>query len=400
MRALLGSALATLAFATGCSQTGGRSPTLAAIPAEELEVTRGDLVDRVVLTGELDAVLSDDIVAPRTRQHMMSIRWMEKDGAEVKAGQRVLEFDNSSFASGLEEQRLAVRRAKNDLESQAATNRVAIADKEYAVDRAKIELAKAELRAAIPEDTSTRREYQERQLALHKAKVELERAADELTTQRKAAELELKLKRIALEKAQRDVHNTEELIDSFVVKAPRDGLIVVAIHPWFGRKMQIGDTVHAGLTVLKIPNLSKIQVQAALSDVDDGRVDAGMKAVCTLDAYPELRFQGTVKTVSPVAQEAAQESLRRSFRVVVELDQAGDERMLPGMSVKVEVTGHEAKDVLIAPRAGLDPDSTPQRAFLADGSEAEVELGLCTVDACEVKSGLDDGARLRAGGAG
>ncbi len=393
-------ALLALVCAPGCSQSGGKAPTVVAAPAEDLEVVRGDLVDRVVLTGELDAVLSDEIVAPRTRQHMMSIRWMADDGAEVKAGERVLEFDNSSFASGLEEQKLAVRRARNDLESQSATNKVAIADKEYAVDSRRIALSKAKLYAEVPEDTSTRREYQERQLALYKAKVELERAEDDLTAQRKAADLEMKLKRIALEKAQREVRNTEELLESFVVKAPRDGLIVVAIHPWFGRKFQIGDTVHAGLTVLKLPNLSKIRVQAALSDVDDGRVAEGMHAVCTLDAYPDVRFHGKVKTVSPVAQESAQESLRRSFRVLIDLDEAGDDRMLPGMSVKVEIDGRKAENVLIAPRAGLDPTSDPPRAFLSDGRAEEVELGLCTVDGCEVKAGLEEGARLRGGGAG
>ena len=124
------------------------------------------------MTGQLDAVLSKELVAPRTRVHMMSIRWMAEDGAEVAAGDKVLEFDNSSFASGLEEQRLGVTRANNDLQSQAAANQVAIAEKEYAVARRRIELDKAALRAKVPEDTYTRREYQERQLTHHKAKVE------------------------------------------------------------------------------------------------------------------------------------------------------------------------------------------------------------------------------------
>jgi multidrug efflux pump subunit AcrA (membrane-fusion protein) len=390
-------AIAAVLASAACSSRTEATTTVTG-PAAELEVTRGDLRDRVLLTGQLDAVLSKELAAPRTRMHGMSIRWMAEDGAEVAAGDRVLEFDNSSFASGLEEQRLAVTRANNDLQSQAAANQVAIAEKEYAVARRRIELDKAALRAKVPEDTYTRREYQERQLTHHKAKVELERAEDDLRAQRKASALDTKLKRIALDKIRREVATTEGLLDSFVMMAPRSGIIVAAIHPWFGRKIQLGDMVRAGMTVLTLPNLDNMQVEAALSDVDDGRVSVGMKVACTLDAYPERRYPGTVKTLSPVAKEPQNESLRRSFRVVVALADADSAGMLPGMSVKVEVEGRSVEDAVIAPRAGLDLTTTPRRAFLASGGSAEVELGLCTADGCEVKSGLEPGTRLRAGG--
>ncbi len=385
------------AAAAACSSRT-EATTAVVGPVAELEVTRGDLRDRVLLTGQLDAVLSKELVAPRTRVHTMSIRWMAEDGTEVEAGDKVLEFDNSSFASGLEEQRLAVTRANNDLQSQAAANQVAIAEKQYAVARRRIELDKAALRAKVPEDTYSRREYQERQLTHHKARVELERAEDELRAQKKAAALDTKLKRIALDKTRREVATTEGLIDSFVMTAPRSGLIVAAIHRWFGRKIQIGDVVRPGMTVLTLPNLDNMQVEAALSDVDDGRVSVGMKVVCTLDAFPDRRYPGSVKTVSPVAKEPETESLRRSFRVVIALAEADSAGMLPGMSVKVEVEGRSAKDVVIAPRPGLDLSTSPRRAWLASGGSAEVELGLCTADGCEVKSGLEPGTRLRAGG--
>ena len=385
--------------AAACSSRTEATTTVVALAAE-LEVTRGDLYDRVLLTGQLDAVLSKELVAPRTRVHTMSIRWMAEDGTEVATGDKVLEFDNSSFASGLEEQRLVVTRAENDLQSQAAANQVAIADKEFAVARSRIELDRAALRAKVPEDTYTRREYQERQLAHHKARVELERAEDDLRAQRKAAALDTKLKRIAVDKARREVATTEGLLDSFVMTAPRSGLIVAATHPWFGRKIQLGDVVRPGMTVLTLPNLDNMQVEAALSDVDDGRVSVGMKVVCTLDAFPERRYPGTVKTLSPVAKEPENESLRRAFRVVVALADADSAGMLPGMSVKVEAQGRKVENVVIAPRAGLDLASTPRRAFLASGGSAEVELGMCTADSCEVESGLEPGTRLRAGGGG
>ena len=383
----------------GCSQPGERRHAAGRVaPPVELSVVRGDLVDRVLLTGELEASKSTALVVPRTEVHELAIRWMAEDGAEVKAGDKVLEFDNSAFVSRLEEQRQAVISAENDLRRQQAANDVAVAQAVYTVEQRRVELAKAKLRADVPEDTYPRREYQERQLALHKAEVELDRAEDDLAAQRKAAALDLELKKIALTQAKREVSTTEQSLDVFEVEAPRDGLVVVAVHPWLGRKFQIGDSVHAGFTILEIPALAEMQVQVALSDVDDGRVAKGMHATCTLDAYPDKQFPGTVTEVGPVATELNQESLRRIFKVVVALDQTDRERMLPGMSVKVEIDGREAKDAVLAPRGGLDLASKPPRARLADGGSVEVELGLCTVDACEVKKGLEPGMRLRGGG--
>jgi hypothetical protein len=57
-----------------------------------------------------------------------------------------------------------------------------------------------------------------------------------------------------------------------------------------------------------------------------------------LDAYPELGFAGAVEHVSPIAREMSQQSLRRSFEVGVSFDRIDVSRMLPGMSVRVEVT--------------------------------------------------------------
>ena len=52
----------------------------------------------------------------------------------------------------------------------------------------------------------------------------------------------------------------------------------VADHPWEGRKFQEGDSPWVGLTVMRIPELSKMRVLAKLMDVDDGRLAPGCAA--------------------------------------------------------------------------------------------------------------------------
>ena len=157
------------------------------------------------------------------------------------------------------------------------------------------------------------------------------------------------------------------------------------------RKLQIGDTVWVGLPVMRIPDLTEMEVVARLSDVDDGKVTPRMTARCTLDTYPDVEFPGEVVEISPIAQEHGRRSLRRAFRLNVRLDRSDPERMRPGMSVKVEIEAPDHGPVLLAPRAGLDLASDPPTARLASGRRKEVELGACNPRDCIVECGLDEG---------
>ena len=91
-------------------------------------------------------------------------------------------------------------------------------------------------------------------------------------------------------------------------------------------------------------------------------------------------------------------SLRRSFRVIVDLDKTYSERMRPGMSVKVEVEAFRLPETLLAPRGGLDLEAEPPIALLQGGDNREVRIGPCNALDCVVEDGLSDGERLRYGG--
>jgi HlyD family secretion protein len=178
-----------------------------------------------------------------------------------------------------------------------------------------------------------------------------------------------------------------------VQRAPRDGILVVS-DSWDGRKLQIGDPAWVGMTVMEIPDLTEMEVEATLSDVDDGRVRAGMPATCTVDAYADRPIRGTVKEISPIAIESRRGGSRRAFTVIVSLEASDPDRLRPGMSVKVEVATGTETGVLLAPRAALALDARPVRARLAGGEEREVQLGPCGALECVVRAGLSEGDRL------
>lgn len=389
-------ALLSGAFLVACS--GSRAGDGAAASAvDDLRVRRAPFVERFVLTGKLEAVEAALLSVPRVPTSQTSIRWMVDDGAVVREGERLVEFDSSSFVGDLEDKRLARDQARSDLEQREAEIVALEAERELAVEQRRIALEKARFEAGVPQEILPLRDWQERQLALRRAEIEHEKAVEDLEAQRRGGREEMEQKRIALEKTSREIRIAEEAISSMTLFAPRDGIAVVEEHPWEGRKLQVGDTIWSGLPVLRIPDLRKMEVAADLSDVDDGRIAPGMRARSVLDAFPDREFSGTVRDVGAVAQEAKRRSVRRSFPVRITLEEADPDRMRPGMSVRVEVETERLVGALLAPRAGLDLSSDPPRARLAEGREAEVALGPCSALECVVESGLSEGDLLRRG---
>jgi len=383
-------ALLALGCLVACGSTDGASvPT-----SETLEVVRGDVVERFLLTGELDALNSDALVTPRTPTWSLSVQWMEEDGVAVTAGQKVLEFDASALDTNLQEQKLQANQAASDLERQEADNTVTLAGKAFEVEKQRVLVEKATLRAAVPESALARREWQERQLELSRARSALATAEEGLATQQRAARLEIEVREIALEKTLREIEAVSRAMTELTLTAPRDGIMLVAEHPWMGRKFDIGDEAWPGTTVVRLPDLSVMRVKATLPDVDDGSIAADMPVVCVLDAWPDREYPGRITSVGSVASKAGRNSLRRHFQVWVELEETDPAVMLPGMSVRVEVPARTAAQVLVAPRASLDLSGETPRARRASGGWTEVEVGLCDNLRCEIRTGLDEGDRL------
>lgn len=379
-------------LACGCLAVGAGEPGTS--PEEELVVRRGAIQERYLLTGELQAAEAEYLVVPRTPGFQVQIRWMEEDGTEVEAGQRVVEFDNSSITSDLEDRRLSVAERQTELERARTEAASAIAEKEFSLEQRRAELDKARIEAAVPADLLPAREVQERQLALEKAKVAVTKAEEELQATRKAQEAEIEMSRIELAKVRRQLDEAESAIDKLALDAPTSGVLITEDHPWEGRKFESGDSLYPGWSVARIPDLTTLQVEAVLHDVDEGRIQAGMRARATPDAFPELHLEGEVLEVAPVAREVTGSSLRRYFPVTIRLDGADPERLRPGMSVKVEVFGEPEEPVLLAPRRGLDPGAEPPIAFLHGGGAREVRLGICTPSHCVIEEGLAEGDRL------
>ncbi|HVR42856.1 MAG TPA: efflux RND transporter periplasmic adaptor subunit, partial [Thermoanaerobaculia bacterium] len=392
-RVTSGFVLLALAGALSACSPGSRAQAAAASDGRgELRVRRGDLVDTMVLTGEIEAADGAVIAVPRLPSWQTSIRWIAAEGTEISENEPVVELDAGEFASSLDGKRSALAQAEHQFAQKQSELSASLAEKKYDVERRKNDLDKAMIDALVPEDLLSRREYEERRLALERAQTEYQKADSTLEAAKTSGESDLKNLMLEVEKARRDVSVAESAIRTLTLRAPRGGVVVINEHPWEGRKLQTGDSVFIGMALAQIPDVKSLEVVGVLADVDDGRIAKGMPVTMTIDAFPERPFNGRVRDIAPVAQELGRGSLRRGFRVVVPIDDIDPERMRPGLSVRMVVERERTKEALLAPRVALDV--MQGRARRVSGETVEIELGPCSAQECVVEKGLAEGDAL------
>ena len=98
---------------------------------------RGDFERHLLLSGVLEAVRSTQLTAPNVPTDELQIRWIEEEGAFVRAGQKVLEFDNEAFAATIEDLKLTRRKDAKELQRSIAQSRAEEAEKAFQVESRK-----------------------------------------------------------------------------------------------------------------------------------------------------------------------------------------------------------------------------------------------------------------------
>lgn len=346
-----------------------------------------------MLAGELEAARGELLSVPPLPSWQTAIKWIAEDGALVKAGDPVAELDNSALTSDLDSKRQSAMQATQELQQKESEWEADLEQKELEVERKKSELDKAVLEARVPAELLSGRKYEEAQTALRRTTTEHEKAVDLLRSRRTAIASERENLLLNIGKTQREIAIAESAIQALVLRAPKDGIVVVKDHQWEGRKLQTGDPVWVGFPIALLPDLSTIRVNAALADVDDGKIARGMPVVVTLDGYPDLPFTGRIAAISAVAQESRRQSLRRHFEVLVALDRLDPARMRPGLSARIVVQRDQRPSQLLAPRAAVDFAGKTPRVRLEGGEMKDVQLGACNAQDCVV-SGVEEGTRL------
>ncbi len=393
-----GLALALLASWAGGPSCRAASGASDGAPSGEARAVRRPVEDLFLLTGELRAVRSVSIVTPRGEGELQ-IRWMVEDGTDIGEGDRVVEFDSSRLIQNIEERRLKLRQAENERQSRGRTHEAEADRKRVAVEKAAVETEKARIDAAVPRELRSAIEWRQMQATFIEKQAAQEKARLEQESFQTSSRSDLEVLRRTEEKARREMDAAEKALGGMSVHAPTSGIFLVGNFWQWGpegpRKLQPGDTVWPGYPVASMPDPREMEVAAALSEVDHGRVAAGMKARCVLDTYPDRVFEGRVEEVGVVAAEARRTfgptGGATGFPVRVSLART-DPLMRPGLSVRVEIVRAAWPQALVVPRQAVrfeKEEAVVMRKGL--GGASPVRVTACTAVECVVESGLAEG---------
>jgi HlyD family secretion protein len=133
------------------------------------------------------------------------------------------------------------------------------------------------------------------------------------------------------------------------VTAPMDGVVI-------RRNVEPGDTVtsgvssfNAGTVLMTVADIGTMIIKAGVNEVDIGKVRLEQPVKVSLDAYPKVRFAGTIKRIAPAARL---EEKVKVFDVEIAIDRQGAE-LRTGMTANVDVLGERKDGVLTIPVEAL-----------------------------------------------
>ena len=364
--------------------------------AAAIEVKRGSVKKVLLLDGELRAVRSRTIFGGSSWDEF-KIVYMPPEGTVVKAGDLVLELDSTNTLNKIKDTDEKIVAAENEIVRVKSQHESALRDLEVELSKLWLTYEQAKLKAKVPNEVISRREFQDAQLALEKAKTEYENHLNKIEQKKKEQAAELQVKVIEKDKLKVQLDRAKSDLDEMKIKAPTDGMVLYNDHYNERRKLQIGDLVWPGWPVVQLPDLTEMEVLAQVNEVDGPRLSVGARAEVKLDSYPDKVITGKIMDISQTAIKANRMAKAKIFRVTISLDQTLMEIMKPGMSALVSVTIGETQPNLLVPRATVRFDGETAKVTRIESADARREVAVTVLAADGLNYLVADNGALKEG---
>ncbi|HWB86056.1 MAG TPA: efflux RND transporter periplasmic adaptor subunit [Bryobacteraceae bacterium] len=329
-------------------------------------VRKGDFLVIIRCRGELRALRSVQIVAPIVPN--LRIVWTADPGGPVKVGDPVIRFDSSSARQQLLEKQATLKQAQATLDQAVAQERITgeqdehdLADARYDVERATLEASKTEIVSRLQGEESRI------DLGVSQQKLKAQEAATQFHLTSSRAKI-ASLTRLR-DQAQADVALTESRLSQMEIRAPVSGIVVFAPNysqGWMNAKpFQVGDQAWPGGLLGEIPDLSTLDMQAKVEEIDRGRIVAGQEVIVRVDSLPELQLHATIGQISPLTEQSNEFPVTRSFVAYARM-QHPDPRLRPGMNGGMDIVIRRIAGALSIPARAVFTRAGRPVVYLAE----------------------------------
>jgi len=365
-------------------------------------VARGTFIDYLQLRGEIRPIRSITLTAPSSGSDLQIVD-LATNGAPVKTGDVVVQFDTTVQQRTLETKQSELKQAESEIQKAEAELRrreqAARTDLEQArgaANRARLDLTKQEILSP--------RDGKKLAIVLANAEQKVKELSGKMQAERTSAEADVTIARQKRDKARFDVADTERIIAAMTIRAPSAGSINLlpnfragAMYSNSAPEFRPGDRAYFGAPIAELPDLSTVQLSCHFDEEDRARVQPGRAVLVKVDAIPNRELKGEVAEISMMAKPDFRSwPPTRNFDVIVTLKET-DANLRPGMSAGARVELEHLPGVLLVPTTAVFQRGRAFTAYVVNG--ASIDARTVTVlrrgrDQIAIAAGLREGERV------
>ena len=357
------------------------------------KVQQGTFIIDVTTTGELDARSSEKIQGPGPMKLRNARIWQYRiedivpDGTVVDSGQWVATIDRSDLENKIKDQELDVEKLQTQfLQKQLDTTmtlrnaRDELVNLEFTLEEKQIIVDQS-----IYEPPATQRQVK---LDLEKTQRTYNQSVKNYQLKLQKAEADMREVQANLSKKLNRLDEFFGLLGEFIIKAPKSGMVTYK-KGWDGKKIGVGSQISAWENVVAtLPDLSAMNSQTYVNEIDISKVAVGQKVEIEIDAFPGRKFTGEVHEVANMGEQM-RNSNAKVFEVIVFINEF-DSILRPSMTTKNTIITSVIKDVTHIPLECVSANDSISYVF-RNGKRQHIIPGRSNESEIIILAGLDAG---------
>jgi len=361
-------------------------------------VQQGNFKVVVTTTGELRARKFVQVQGPAQAQtvqvYQTKIASLVAEGTVVKEGDVIAELDRAPAATKMADVTLALQKAQAEyttaqLDSalNLAVAREEVRTAEYALEEKKLAKDQAQYEAPTIK--------RQAEIDYEKAQRALEQSKRNLDTKTKQAVAKMSSVGADLGRQQNQLKSIQEVMGNFTIKAPSPGMVIY-IREWSGKKKGVGSQWNAwDNTVATLPDLSQMESQTYVNEVDVRKLSVGQPVQIALDADPTKKLPGKITEIANVGEQRPNQD-SKVFEVKIEVTKS-DTTLRPGMTTSNAIETAAIANALSVPLEAVVNEAGFSYVYKRDGRSVVkqmIETGAMNDNEIVVRNGLTKGEQV------
>ncbi|MGE3315109.1 MAG: HlyD family efflux transporter periplasmic adaptor subunit [Planctomycetaceae bacterium] len=397
------------------------------------QINKGRLLITVTEDGNVESASNVDVKCQVAGGG--TIIFIVEDGKQVEKDEVIVRLDESGITDQLNTQKIAYEKAlAAKIQAEEDFSAASIAVREYAEGTfikelqtldSQITIAMENLRSAenmlahtekmARKGFATSLQLEADQFAVQRGKIDLEAAKTaktvlekftrektlkQLESTRDAAEARKRSEQAAFELEKGRLDRLQRQLEYCVIKAPQSGMVIYANEQGRGRSNQTAPTIEEGAivreqqTLIRLPNLSRMQVKVTVHETKVDQIRPGMPARIKIQ---DREFTGKVVSIANQPEPGGWMSSNvKEYATNVAIDGETND-LKPGMTAEVEILVADQKDVLMTPVSAVVEQRGKFYAWVRNGKTNErrpLLLGKTNDKVIEVRDGLKQGDQV------